>query len=408
MNRIARSLVLALSFCLAGFAAAQAAPPAPLILIALDGFRAEYLDRGETPNLVALGAEGVRAEAMRPSFPSVTNPNHYTLLTGLYPAHHGVVDNMMKDPALPGLWFGGTEDGKDDADPRWWDGATPIWITAQKAGLKTASDGWPHDWVVIKGLVPTYLEPRNSGAHIADQVDKVLAWLDLPEGQRPSLIRLHLDPVDAMGHIFGPDSAPLNATVKQTDGAIGRLVAGLKSRGLYDKVNIIVVSDHGMTEVSLARSIKLGDLVDLKSVDVSTYGSDGGVRPLPGHEAEVEKALVGRHPHLSCWRRAEIPAHLHYRDSPRVPPIFCQPDLGWLILTPAGEKLYGGLKGDHGYDPCEPDMWAIFIAHGPAFRAGASLPIFDNVDVYPLTAKALGLKPEPNDGKLAEVAGALK
>ena len=190
MNRIARSLVLALSFCLAGFAAAQAAPPAPLILIALDGFRAEYLDRGETPNLVALGAEGVRAEAMRPSFPSVTNPNHYTLLTGLYPAHHGVVDNMMKDPALPGLWFGGTEDGKDDADPRWWDGATPIWITAQKAGLKTASDGWPHDWVVIKGLVPTYLEPRNSGAHIADQVDKVLAWLDLPEGQRPSLIRL--------------------------------------------------------------------------------------------------------------------------------------------------------------------------------------------------------------------------
>ncbi|QUD86412.1 alkaline phosphatase family protein [Phenylobacterium montanum] len=409
MNRIVRALALALALGFSGLAgAAQAAARAPLILIALDGFRAEYLDRGETPNLAALGAEGVRAEAMRPAFPSVTNPNHYTLLTGLYPAHHGVVDNMMKDPALPGLWFGGVEDGRDNADPRWWGGATPIWITAQRAGLRTASDGWPHDWVVIKGQVPTYLEPRNPSAHVADQVDKVLAWLDLPLAQRPDFIRLHLDPTDAIGHIFGPDAPPTNMAIKQVDGAIGRLAQGLKARGLYDKVNIIIVSDHGMTEVSPARTFKLAALVDSKLVDVATFGSDLGVTPLAGHEAEVEKALLGRHPHLSCWRRAEIPAHLHYRDGPRVPPIFCLPDLGWLVVTPGGEKLYGGLKGDHGYDPNDPDMWAIFLAHGPGFRSGANLPLFENVDVYPMMTKLLALKPEPNDGRLAEVEGALK
>jgi predicted AlkP superfamily pyrophosphatase or phosphodiesterase len=407
MRKFAGLLVLLLLLGLAG-APAFAGGRDPLILIALDGFRAEYLDRSETPNLAALGAEGVRAEAMRPSFPSVTNPNHYTLLTGLYPEHHGVVDNMMKDPALPGLWFGGTEAGKDDADPRWWDGATPIWITAQRAGLKTASDGWPHDWVVIKGQVPTYIEPRNPSAHVAAQVDRVLSWLDLPADRRPDFIRLHLDPTDAIGHLFGPDAAPTNAAIRQADGAVGRLVTGLKSRGLYDKVNLIIVSDHGMTEVGPARTFKLADFVDPKSVDVSTFGSDMGVTPMPGHEAEVEKALLGRHPHLSCWKRAEIPAHLHYRDSPRIPPIFCLPDLGWLVVTPQGEKLYGGLRGDHGFDPNDPDMWAIFLAHGPGFRPGARLSVFDNVDVYPMMARLLGVKPEPNDGRLAEVAGALR
>ncbi|HEY2661028.1 MAG TPA: ectonucleotide pyrophosphatase/phosphodiesterase [Caulobacteraceae bacterium] len=409
MTKLTRMLAWLAGVLMLSLASVSLAAPAraPLILISLDGFRAEYLDRGETPALTALAVDGVRAEAMRPSFPSVTNPNHYTLLTGLYPDHHGVIDNMMRDPAMPDLWFGGS-DPKADADPRWWNNATPLWVTVQRAGLKTASNGWPHDWVVIQGQVPTYLEPRNPNVRMEQQVDKVLAWLDLPVAQRPALIRLHLDPVDAMGHLFGPDSVPVNATIAKTDAALGRLVAGLKRRGVYDKVNMVIVSDHGMTEVSKDRIILLANLVDLKSVVATTFGSDGGVNPLPGHEAEVEKALLGRHAHLTCWRRGQLPAHLHYGTNPRAPAIFCQPDLGWLLLTPEGVGLYSALKGDHGYDPNEPDMWAIFIAHGPAFASGRILPIFDNVDVYPLLTRVLDVKAQPNDGHLGEVAAALR
>jgi len=168
------------------------------------------------------------------------------------------------------------------------------------------------------------------------------------------------------------------------------------------------VSDHGMATISPTSIIYLDDLIDLKSVVVTTYGAEGGVNPLPGHEAEIEKVLLAPRPHMQCWLRRDIPARLHYGRNPRVPAIFCLADVGWTVITRQAASYYPLLHGNHGYDPAEPTMAAFFLAHGPAFKAGVVLPTFDNVDVYPLLARLVGVKPEPNDGRLSDVAPGLR
>ena len=408
------SAALAAAVCMLGALPASAGEPdtkPPLIVISLDGFRAEYYDRGLSPTLLALGQSGVHATAMRPSFPSVTEPNHYTLMTGLYPDHHGIVDNTMVDPAMPGMNFGGPHTQGTDNDPRWWNGATPLWVTAQREGLKTASSFWPGDEAVVQGASPTYLQerpkPRPLLFNMDKQVDAVLGWLDLPADKRPALIRLHLDDVDLMGHLYGPDSPEANKAITKVDAAVGRLAEGLKTRGLYDSVNIVVVSDHGMAAVSLDRMIYLDDLIDLKHVTTPAFWAAAGVDPLPGYESEIAKALVGPHEHMHCWKKANIPARLHYGTNRRVPDIVCLAEVGWSIPTREEIKQFPPLRGNHGYDPSAPEMAALFLAHGPAFRAGVTLPVFPNVDVYPMLAKVMGVKPLKNDGRLSALKPAL-
>jgi len=404
-------LVALLGFSGAVESRAAGANP-PLIVLSIDGFRADYFDRGLTPALAGLAAAGVHARAMRPSFPSVTDPNHYTLMTGLYPNHHGIVDNTMVDPAMPGMAFGGPHTAGTDSDPRWWNQATPLWVSAERQGLKTATSQWPGDEAEVRGVPASYRQPptpaHGPAPSMDQQVDTVLGWLDLPAGQRPALIRLHFGAVDTAGHLFGPDSAQVNAAIVKVDGEVSRLVAGLKARNLYDAVNLVVVSDHGMATISPTSIIYLDDLLDLKTVVVTTYGAEGGVNALPGHEAEVEKVLLAPREHMQCWRRRDIPARLHYGRNPRVPAIFCLADLGWTIVTREAAAYYPLLHGNHGYDPAEPTMAALFLAHGPAFKSGVTLPPFDNVDVYPMLAKLVGVRPEPNDGRLADIAPALR
>ena len=404
------AMVFALMFGVLGASTAPATHP-PLIVVSLDGFRADYFDRGLTPTLASLAADGVHARAMRPSFPSVTDPNHYTLMTGLRPDHHGIIDNTMVDPAMPGMAFGGPHTSGTDADPRWWNQATPLWVSAERQGLKTATSTWPGDEAVVQGVPVTYRQSRPeppAKLTMDQQIDTVLAWLDLPAGQRPALIRLHFSPVDDTGHLFGPDSPAVNAAIAKVDGELARLVAGLKSRGLYDRVNLVIVSDHGMTTISPTQIIYLDDLIDLKSVVVTTYGAEGGVNPVPGHEAEIEKVLLAPRPHMQCWRRRDIPARLHYGSNPRVPQIFCLADVGWTVVTREAAAYYPLLHGNHGYDPAEPTMAAFFLAHGPAFKSGVTLAAFDNVDVYPMLARLLGVKPQPGDGDLSGVAAGLR
>ncbi|HEY2048018.1 MAG TPA: ectonucleotide pyrophosphatase/phosphodiesterase [Caulobacteraceae bacterium] len=383
-------------------AAAPAAATRPLLLvISIDGFRAGYLERGLTPNLAELARAGVRAQAMRPAFPSVTSPNHYTLMTGLYPDHSGIVDNEFIDPSMPGMAFGGPHGDTIDRDPRWWEEATPLWVTAERAGLKTAASDWPGDGgVVIHGVKSTYVAPPSKArgaAVLKEQVDGVLAWIDLPRDQRPAFIRLHFDPVDLQGHLFGPDSPQVNVAIAQVDAAIGDLVAGLKARGLYEGTNIVVISDHGMATISPDQLVMLDDLIDLKRVTVPTFGAATGVDPQPDYRAEAERILLAPHEHLRCWRRRDIPARLHYGSNPRVPEIFCLADVGWSAGTHAQFARYPRLHGNHGYEPTEPAMKAIFVAHGPAFRSGVVLPEFDNVEVYPMLARLLGVKAEKSE-----------
>ncbi|MDB5394539.1 MAG: phosphodiesterase [Rhodospirillales bacterium] len=380
--------------------------PPMLILVSIDGFRADYLDRGLTPNIASLAANGVRAQAMRPAFPSITFPNHYTLVTGLYPDHHGIVNNTMEDPAIPGLKFS-TDNARDE---RWWDEATPVWVTAQRQGLHAATMLWPASDIPNHGVLPDHFVPTGEKTPPDQRTDKVLGWVELPPGQRPAFTALYFDQVDTAGHLGGPDSEEVNQALRLVDAAIGRLVAGLRQRGLFDRTNLVILADHGMDSTSLERTIYLDDFVPTKDVHVEAIGSMTGLRAEPGHEAAVEQALLGQHAHMQCWRKAELPPRFHYGANPRVPALLCLAEPGWSIWTHAFvASLKGGfVMGMHGYDNADPRMGALFVAEGPAFHQGVVHPAFDNVDVYPLLTHLLRIKPEQNDGQFSVVADMLK
>jgi predicted AlkP superfamily pyrophosphatase or phosphodiesterase len=387
--------------------AAHAAEPAPLILISIDGFRADYFNRGETPTLAMLAKDGVRSTAMHPAFPSLTYPNHYTLVTGLWPDHHGVIGNKMWDPAVSLEPF--TMAAKSAEDPRWWEGATPIWVTAQKAGRVVAAAGWPGTEGLVHGIRANYLDPWRDHRKPQEIAAIALNWFDLPAGLKPSVELLYMDDVDHAGHDYGPQTPEMAAALRGVDAALATLVTGLKQRGLFDRTNIVLVSDHGMADTSHARSVVLDDLLDVAHVRVIDVGAAMGIDPLPGHDGDVAKALLKPLPHATCWRKSRIPARLHYGTNPRVPDFVCMAEIGWLMETRADmAKWTKPLWGEHGYDPADPHMNALFLAHGPAFRPGVTLAPFDNVDVYSLLMKITALAPEKNDGNLSTFSPALK
>jgi predicted AlkP superfamily pyrophosphatase or phosphodiesterase len=397
LRRLFVLLTLLLATACAAIPPTEASPPrAPMFVVSLDGFRAEYLERGLTPNLMAIAADGVRASAVKPSFPPLTFPNHYTLVTGLRPDHHGIVANIMEDPTL------GRFDKPSD-DPRWWSGGVPLWVTAEKAGIRSAAVYWPGSIAAVNGVRPTHwLTFQKTTAN--ERVDQLLAWLDGPADQRPGAAFLYLDEVDIAGHAFGPSSPQTNAAIAINDTAIGRLIAGLKSRGLYEGANLIVLSDHGMGSVDLSKIVYVDQLVDpgvARAINPSAFTE---FRPNPGKEAQAEAALLGPHAQAQCWRKADFPAQFLYGQNPRVAPILCNTDFGTMVRY-RGQNLN---RGDHGFDPAQADMQAFMVARGPAFRHGVTLPPIDNVDLYPMMAKVLGVTPEPNDGNPGRTAAALR
>jgi predicted AlkP superfamily pyrophosphatase or phosphodiesterase len=410
--------------CLALVLSACAAPPGPrpgggastpavsaangdlTLLVSIDGFRPDYLDRTGTPTLFALAAAGTQAQ-MRPSFPSVTFPNHHTLVTGLTPDHHGLINNRMEDPARPGVVF--TIGNRAVAsDPFWWAGGTPIWVTAEKAGVATATMFWPGSDYVLEGVRPQKFREFDQTLPDFARVDQLLRWLESPDTPRARFATLYFDIVDTAGHRYGPDSPDTRAAAAQVDAAIARLVDGLKSRDLYARTNLVIVADHGMAAISGDRLIDLDALAGPDIIRVVWDGPFAGVMPQPGREADAERALVGRKGQGECWRKGELPARFAFGRNPRVPAIICLADVGWRYRTAAIPPYAGPNAGAHGYDPAAPEMAALFLAHGPAFRSGVVLPAFDNVSVYPLLAKLIGVAPRPNDGSLDDVAAALR
>lgn len=393
---LARAAVLTLAV-----AACATTPPAPpvemvqapnVILISIDGFRADYLQRGATPVLAQLAAEGASGP-MKPSFPSVTFPNHYTLVTGLHPDHHGIVGNNMVDAELGRFSLGNKQ---AVTDRRWWDQGEPIWVSAERQGVKTATMFWPGSEADIRGVRPSYWTPFDQSMPGDARVDQVLTWLDLPAAQRPALTTLYFDIVDTMGHHHGPDAPQTLEATRSVDASIGRLVEGLKARGLYENTILVVVSDHGMAATSPDRVTVLDDIVDPEAVQIVYGGAVTFLNPVAGHEAEVEQALLGSRPHLDCWRKSEIPARFILGSNPRVPAIVCASEPGWLLATRARPVTKPG--GAHGYDNAAPEMQAIFIAHGLGVIAGRRLENLDSVDVQPFLARLLGVSAPHGDG----------
>jgi len=414
----AAALAALLQACATGPAIAPSLPvaaeaKAPVtILISIDGFRPDYLARGVTPNLSALAAGGISA-AMRPSFPSKTFPNHWTLVTGLRPDRHGVVSNNMEAAERPGEKF----TMEASLDPFWWNAAEPLWVTAETAHVRTATmfwpgsnigwggklaEAWPHD--AIGGVRAEDWWAYEEAIDGRQRVDGVIDWLRRPAATRPKFVTLYFDTVDTIGHKFGPGAPETTAAVADIDATVGRLVAELRALG--QPANLVIVADHGMAETRRERTMALDTIANPADYRLFESGPFASFYPVPGHEAALEKALLAPHEHLQCWRKAEIPARFHYGANARVPPYFCLAETGWLTAKTAPTR--DGDRGNHGYDNMAPEMAALFIANGPGIRPAGALASFDNVDIAPLIRDLLGLPAGANlDGDDAPFRGAL-
>jgi predicted AlkP superfamily pyrophosphatase or phosphodiesterase len=382
----------------------QAADQA-VVLVALDGFHPSYLERASSRHLRRLAQGGVRARWLVPVFPTLTFPNFYSIATGLYPEHHGIVSNTMKDPLLGHFAL---RDLKAVRDPRWW-GGEPIWVTAVRQGKRAAAFFWPGSDVLIQGVRPTHYRLYDPSVPNADRVRQVLQWLSLPGEKAPALVTLYLGDVDQAGHDFGPDAAETDSAIARVDSAVGALMAGIEQRGLSRRVNLVIVSDHGMARLERQQEIYVDDLIDTALVKIIDRGPFLSLLPRPGAEEEIYRQLGQAHPHLTIYRKSEIPAAYHYRDHHRIPSIIGVPDDGWTVTTRSYVASRGSQwsRGGHGYPPERPSMRAIFLARGPAFEKGAVVEPFQNIHLYALLARVLGLRPAPNDGTLDSVKAVL-
>lgn len=383
-----------------------------VILISLDGFRYDYIDLHKPPTLSRLAKDGVRAKWMIPSFPTKTFPNHYTIATGLYPQNHGVIENNVYD-------FGEVfriDDRKQVQNSRWWWGE-PIWVTAQKQGQIAASYFFVGSEAEIAGQRPAFWRTYNGDVPPEMRVDKVLSWFDLPVAKRPTMIAMYFSDTDDVGHEFGPDGEETRYAVLNADRYIGQLMNGLRARGIYDKVNIIIVSDHGMAARDQRNAIVMDDYFDTKDQELTerilTTGEIWQIFPKPGKEDLILDKLKPIK-HATCWRKADIPERLHYNRGRRIAPIVCSSEEGWAMtsrdrfeLTKKSED-FDKPRGAHGYDNKYESMRATFIAHGSAFKRGYVAEPFENIHVYELMCKILGLRPAKNDGDLNRVHGMLR
>lgn len=373
-----------------------------LVLVSLDGMHPDFVERAHTPALDRIAASGVRAEGLIPVYPTKTFPNHYSIATGLYAARHGLVDNAFYDPALGatyGLW-----DREAVQDGRWY-GGEPIWVTAERQGVTSASYFWVGTEAPIRGVQPTYFKYYDGSVPNEARVDTVLHWLSLPEAERPRLVLLYFSEPDATAHAHGPGAAAVDSAVMAVDRVLARLLDGLAALPIAEQVHVVVVSDHGMADVPPGNVIELEDLVDLEGVRAIDNTTQVMLH-FDGDEDrlwEVFEALQERLENATVYLRDETPAHWRYRRNPRIGDMLVAAEVGWIIRTRQARPTTP--RGMHGWDPRSPAMRGIFMATGPALRTGARVDAFENVHVHPLVARLLGIEPAPDiDGRLDAVA----
>ena len=379
-------------------AAALAQPARPIvILVSIDGWRWDYLERFAPPALTALAKAGVRSAGLIPIFPSKTFPNHYTLVTGLYPERHGIVSNSMIDPHLPRRFT--LRDRDVQQDTRWW-GGEPLWITAQQQGQPAATMFWPGSDVEIHGHRPRYWRNFENELPNEQRVDQVLEWLAQPEATRATFLTLYFSTIDNAGHDFGPDASQTGEAAQVVDRSIGRLVNGVRALGLESRVNYIMVSDHGMAPVTRQRTIVLDDYLDVSTIEIIDTSPVVSINPRRGSSETIYKALKDKHPSLQVYTRSTLPLEYKLRDHPRLPEVIGVADDGWHVTTKEWLARDKGEVpgGNHGYDPKLRSMHGLFVASGPQFKSGLVVPPFLNIHVYELICKVLGLRAAPNDG----------
>ena len=386
-----RKAILTLILTITALLSACAKNDQVTVIISLDGFRWDYTQWYDTPFLDRMAQEGVEA-ALIPSYPSKTFPNHYTLATGLFPDHHGIIGNKFINRATGKKFSLSNREVKHDAH---YYGGEPIWLTAQRQGLRTAVFYWPGSDVAVQGKYPDKYfnydqEPRLT---FGQRIDGILKQLRRPEAKRPQLIMAYFEQPDHNGHVYGPQAKQTRIAVMEIDKLISNLYERIQKLPISDNVNFIVVSDHGMTLTMPEKHINARQYLKKEWYYDIEGDAPANIYVREGCADSICQALQGVD-HIRVWHRTEVPYYLHYGTNENVGDVVIDTELGWLFSDKKAE--YGGT---HGYDPSYNDMHALFRAVGPAFKH-ISLPHFPNVDVYPLLCHLLGIEPAPNDGSL--------
>nr|XP_056712902.1 ectonucleotide pyrophosphatase/phosphodiesterase family member 5 [Euleptes europaea] len=369
--------------------------PQRVLLVSFDGFRWDYIYKFPTPNFHDVIKNGVHVEQITNVFITKTYPNHYTMVTGLYAESHGIVANEMYDPILNETF---SMNHMTIYNSKFWEDAYPVWITNQMQGHRSGAAMWPGTDVKIHGVFPTRYMLYNESVSFEERVAKLIEWFMSEEPINFGL--LYWEEPDEMGHRLGPDNPRMKSVITEIDNLLSYLVQELKRAKLWDTLNVVVTSDHGMAQSSTDRIIELDQYVGRDLYTMIDHSPDVAILPVEGKLDDVYNSLVKAHPHMTVYKKEEIPSRLHYRHSSRIQPILAVADEGWEIFQNKSDRFE---LGNHGYDNTLPDMHPIFLAHGPAFRKNISKQTMDSTDLYPLLCYLLGIEPLPNNGSLDNV-----
>ena len=375
-----------------------------VILISADGFRYDYADKYNAEHLLKMAGKGVKAESMIPSFPSVTFPNHYSIVTGLYPSHHGLVNNSFYDPSKK---LGYSMNNRARVRSGEWYGGTPLWVLAEQQQLLTAAMFWVGSEAPVKNVRPTYYYYFNDKMPVSDRISAVKNWLELPPAERPHFITFYLSDADHAGHRYGPDAPETAAAVRTVDSIIHELTVAVEQTGL--PVNFIFVSDHGMTTVDREHPLRMPAAIDTAKFIIPSSGTTMVLHAK--NKADIQptyEALKKEAVHYKVYLKRNMPAEYHYNSEDdrlnRIGDILLIPDWPYVF----SERRPG--IGYHGFPPLQvKDMGASFIAWGPAFKSNYKIPSFENVNVFPLITEILKLEyTDPIDGKKEVLQEVLK
>jgi predicted AlkP superfamily pyrophosphatase or phosphodiesterase len=381
-----------------------------LILISLDGFRWDYVERFKPPHLTAFIEKGVQAESLIPSFPSKTFPNHYTIATGMYPDKHGLVGNSFYSYEKKTTYAIGDREKVEDGT---FYGGSPIWVTANKAGIVTASYFFVGSEADVQGIRPTYYFRYDGSVKNEARVDQVLQWLEMPEKERPHMITMYFSDMDDTGHRFGPNNdEQLKKTLMDLDTNLGKLFQGVEQSGL--PVNIIIVSDHGMLEVPTEKYVPIEKVYNDDLYRTVNNGAIVSIHPHQKSQTDsIYHYLKAKEDKFKVYKTEEAPYFEYVPQNKNWGPIQIIPDPGYYFKGLRGinfnkrsdQKVYG----EHGFDPSLKAMHGIFYGKGPAFKKGYTIPPIKNIHIYPLMCRILGIDiPSDIDGRLDPIKSVLE
>ncbi|MCH2449879.1 MAG: ectonucleotide pyrophosphatase/phosphodiesterase [Gracilimonas sp.] len=374
-----------------------------LLLISFDGFRYDYLSKTDTPNFDKLVENGVISEGLIPIFPSKTFPNHYAIATGLYPENNGFVGNNMYDPEMDAHFT--IRDREAVENPDWYEGE-PIWNTAEKEGKKAGTMFWVGSEAPIQDMRPTHWKVYDQSIGDSARIDTVVKWLSYDNPKQVDLATLYFHFVDSQGHWYGVDSPEVISAIERADGLLGYLMERMDETQLTGKTNTLIVSDHGMADLSRDRIVVLDDMIDPDDLEVIAYSPALMANVKDGKLDEVYSALKQNEENFKVYRKDEIPDRYHLKNNPRVPDLLLVADVGYTINSQEyfDEREDYPSGATHGFDNLEKEMHGIFIANGPDFKSGYKMKAFENIHLYELMAHLLNITPAPTDGTIDSVS----